>query len=85
MNFEVNRLTRAASRLDKAAGDDSLPSQQRARFVKEANWLRILARISVKNQTQADSLVTDPTTLFGLDLLLCHFGSEPQDQRQRAA
>jgi hypothetical protein len=70
--------------LDKAAGDDTLPSQQRARFVKEANWLRILARISVNNQTQADSLVTDQTP-FGLDLLLCHYGSEPQDQRQRAA
>ena len=85
MNVEANRLTRAALRLDKAAGDDTLPSQQRARFVKEANWLRILARISVKNETQPDSHITDQMTPFELDLLLCHYGSEPQGQRQQAA
>ena len=87
--------TRLADCFDKAAGDETLPLNQRIEFIKKANWLRILARLAATGAgtckeppseltALAESLSPDAQlSSFKLNLLLRHY--ERQERRQTTA
>jgi hypothetical protein len=90
--------TRLAECFDKAAGDETLPLNQRIEFTKKANWLRILARLATTGAGTCKEPPSELTALavslspdaqlssFKLNLLLRHYERHAQErQRQTTA
>ena len=76
MSQSSNRLSTLAIGFDRAAGDKTLPRYERLRFAKEANWLRMLARLSAtERQTIALHVIEQRIASFRIDLLLSHYNS----------
>jgi hypothetical protein len=85
MSGAAEQLLSLALSFDRAAGDETLPRQQRLAFARQANCFRILARLSAKEPGThlracelSGPLQTRDAgfTAFRLDLLLCHYRPE---------
>ena len=88
--------TRLADCFDNAAGDETVPLNQRIEFTKKANWLRILARLAATGAggfkeappeltLLAASLSVDgQLSSFKLNLLLSHYDRHAQERQRQA-
>lgn len=100
MSQAVEHHSRLADCFDQAAGDETVPLNQRMEFARKANWLRILARLAATGSGRCKEPAPGLTALaaslspdaqlssFKLDLLLRHYGREaqkPQTRTKRAA
>ena len=82
-----------AASLDKAAGDQTVPLDQRVEFARWANWFRILGRLAAKApaghpgrvlETNAPAARLPPSShlsSFKRDLLLRHYGCHAREER----
>jgi hypothetical protein len=50
MVLTAEQHSRIAASYERAAADESLPTQQRAAFARKADWFRLLARIGAKKE-----------------------------------
>ena len=50
MALKAEQHSQIAEAYQKAAADESLPSQSRAAFARKADWFRLLARVEEKKQ-----------------------------------
>ena len=55
---------RLATSFEKAAGDETLPLCQRIEFVRKANWLRVVARLTAHTASHQDSAPANAPAVF---------------------
>ena len=91
MSRSAEDLSRLADCFDKAAGDETVPPNQRMEFARKANWLRVLARLAATGARRCEGLAPALTALaaslrpdaqlssFKLDLLLRHYDRHAQE------
>ena len=63
MALTAEQHAQLASTYDKAAGDGLISPEQQAAFARKANWYRVLARLSEKNESATDPATMPPELL----------------------
>jgi hypothetical protein len=63
MALTAEQHAQLASAYDEAAGDYLIPPEQQTAFARKANWYRVLARLSERNE-RATGQVTIPPELL---------------------
>jgi hypothetical protein len=63
MALTAEQHAQLASAYDKAAGDCLIPPEQQTAFARKANWYRVLARLSEKNERVTGQVTTPPELL----------------------
>jgi len=63
MALTAEQHAQLASAYDKAAEDCLIPPEQQTAFARKANWYRVLARLSEKNERATGQVTTPPELL----------------------